>query len=215
MNIIYSKKTCILRMLRFVIITFLGLLLVITPCIIYFTSSAVESDAGWATRVTSVLTPLVLLIALWIEDRKGEMGLWNLSGKLHLKYIFLSLLLGLGWQVLYYFMNGAQPLAPKESSNLLMQSFLFVGIMVLAPVAEELLFRKWLITMMNRANFSKYAIVLTSAVLFFLCHSVETVPRFDTLIVSIPLCLLYFKTNDVRYAIIAHTVNNLIAFILF
>jgi len=82
---------------------------------------------------------------------------------------------------------------------------------ILGPIAEELLFRKWVVEMMKRAQAKSIFIVSVSAVLFFLLYVSQDNLRIDTLIMGAVLCVFYLKTNDIRYCIIVHSIANLIA----
>ena len=80
---------------------------------------------------------------------------------------------------------------------------------LLGPFAEEMLFRKWLVSMMERGGFNTIFIIVCSSVLFFCAHLGDSFLRVDTLVFAIPLCYLFIRYHDVRYCFIAHAVCNL------
>ena len=79
-----------------------------------------------------------------------------------MKVVFISILLGLLWQLAIYLIcrlsNTAYPHPATELSPLLI-SIASTGL--LGPFAEEMLFRKWLVSMMESLSrtFQEYAMV--------------------------------------------------------
>ena len=81
---------------------------------------------------------------------------------------------------------------------------------IIGPIAEELFLRKWYISVMERASFSKIAIVVSNTLIFYAAHVGTGVWRLDTLIMAVILCLMYMRTRDVRYCVITHVTCNLL-----
>lgn len=86
----------------------------------------------------------------------------------------------------------------------------FITLVVIAPVAEEILFRGYLYGKLKKRTVRWVAILLTSA-LFGLAHGQWNV-AVDTFILSIVLCLLRDMTGSLWPAIILHMIKNGIAY---
>lgn len=86
------------------------------------------------------------------------------------------------------------------------------GVLVVAPVVEELLFRKWMISYLERNNFNVFIIIIVSSTLFFMGHIdwTRNIFRFDTFVFAVILCCIYLKYHDVRPCMFVHFVNNLV-----
>ncbi|WP_373283184.1 CPBP family intramembrane glutamic endopeptidase [Flavobacterium suaedae] len=87
-----------------------------------------------------------------------------------------------------------------------------VRIFIITPILEELVFRKLILSYLN----SKYgffsSVVITSA-LFSISHlDINNILIFFT--GSIFLCLIYLKTNNIKYSIALHIWINLLTLIL-
>ncbi len=136
----------------------------------------------------------------------------------NVKNVLIALLLGVavfGMNYTNTFFNGSH-----ENDNTLLG---FLKGVMFAPILEELYFRLWMTKYMSRHGIGTKAICLISSVLFWLGHihilesnvfgslglSVANW-RIDTLFVAILLFVLYKKTNDIRYSIIAHSLANLL-----
>lgn len=83
---------------------------------------------------------------------------------------------------------------------------------LLAPVVEEMFYRKWMISYLERSKVKPAIILILSSFLFFFAHTNWTNMsfRFDTLIFGIVLFYIYTKYRDVRCCILVHSLNNLI-----
>lgn len=88
----------------------------------------------------------------------------------------------------------------------------FITLVIVAPVAEEILFRGYLYGKLKKYTFRWVAIILTSA-LFGLAHGQWNV-AVDTFILSIALCLLRDLTGSLWPAIILHMIKNGLAYYL-
>ncbi|MFP3903399.1 MAG: CPBP family intramembrane glutamic endopeptidase [Armatimonadota bacterium] len=81
---------------------------------------------------------------------------------------------------------------------------------VVAPIAEELLFRGYLYPAL-RENMSKFAAVAISAMLFGLLH-MNPVAIVPIVIIGIVLAILYETTHSVVPGVVCHALNNTIVF---
>ena len=169
------------------------------------------------TRTTldigNLLWPLAIFAVLLYEDKKEKLGIWcNPSLGVNLKTVVLSLALGLLWQLIILLLTSlfdapnTDPLEAYTLATLILHIFSFS---IIGPIAEELFLRKWYISMMERASFSKTAIVVSNALIFYVAHVGTGVWRFDTLMMAVILCLMYMRTRDVRYCVITHVTCNL------
>lgn len=83
--------------------------------------------------------------------------------------------------------------------------------LAVAALAEELLFREYLITRMRALGWSFWKITLLSAVLFSLCHQPETWSLFGKrLVLGFLFAWLYYKTDDLALCVAAHWTYNFI-----
>lgn len=211
MKIIDSKTKYAGKIAAFLVICLVGSILVSAPFISYF----LKSDSNETTPIydlTAIAYYAFILIALIVENKIEKLNLWKLWQKtLQTKVTILSVILGLIWQLSIFLIcllsNSTYPHATFTELSSILISIFSIGL--LGPFAEEMLFRKWLISMMEKGGFKPIIIVLCSSILFFCCHLGDSFLRIDTLIFAIPLCYLYIKYHDVRYCIIIHWTCNL------
>lgn len=104
-----------------------------------------------------------------------------------------------------------------RSSELIMT---FVSLVILPPIAEELLFRGFLFSSLRAKYRLRYSIIFTS-VLFGIAHlqfgagaPLLWVAAIDTFVLSCYLCILREKTGGVTAPIILHGVKNFTAFMI-
>lgn len=107
----------------------------------------------------------------------------------------------------YFSGTDLEPFEFSQSSNL---SVLYRGISVLiiAPIFEELFFRKFLF----REVLKKHSLtlsILVSSICFSLIHLPSYRNLLPTFIFGIIACLIYNKTNNIFYTIILHFLTNL------
>lgn len=86
----------------------------------------------------------------------------------------------------------------------------FITLVVIAPIAEEVLFRGFLYGKLKRVTWRWLAIILTSA-LFGALHGQWNV-AVDTFVLSVAMCLLRDMTGSLWPAIIIHMIKNGIAY---
>lgn len=209
----YNKTNCLCRITVFLIICLLGSILVSAPLIGLFInrgSNAVTFKS--APDMMVMACSAFLLAALAVENKIEKLDLWAIGRSgLQIKVVFISVLLGLLWQLSIYlicqFSKAAYPHPATTELSPLLISVVATGL--LGPFTEEMLFRKWLVSMMERSRFKPIIIILCSSVLFFCAHLGDSFLRVDTFIFAIPLCYLFIRYHDVRYCFIAHAVCNL------
>ncbi len=213
----YSKAKCAGRLTIFLVVCLVGTVLVAAPFM-----GLLLNDDGDATAsqlmpdLMAMAYSAFLLAALAVENKIEKLDLWTLGRSgLRMKVVFISILLGLLWQLAIYLIcqlsNTTYPHPVTELSPLLI-SIASTGL--LGPFAEEMLFRKWLVSMMERGGFNTIVIIVCSSVLFFCAHLGDSFLRVDTLVFAIPLCYLFLRYHDVKYCFIAHAVCNLAGIVL-
>ena len=115
--------------------------------------------------------------------------------------------------------NQAQDLGLNDRYNATQLVFIFICLAVLAPVAEELLFRGLIYSSLKKALPSWGAVVLTSG-LFAAGHLAEGgasgplyIAAIDTFVLSLVLIYLREKTGRIWASIGLHSLKNIIAFV--
>lgn len=95
----------------------------------------------------------------------------------------------------------------------------FISLVVLPPIAEEIMFRGFLFTSLRRKFRLRFAIILTS-ILFGIAHlqfgsgaPLLWVAGLDTFVLSCVLCMLREKTGSLWASITLHALKNGIAFV--
>lgn len=96
--------------------------------------------------------------------------------------------------------------------------WVFLTLVVLPPIAEEILFRGFLYRMLKSVTAKRIAIISTS-VLFAVAHleflsgeSLNWIAAVDTFVLSLFLIRLYDKTDNLWSSILLHALKNSIAF---
>ena len=181
----------------------------IIPVVIYL----IVSNYNYYAEAMFVHQIILVFFLYWLFHRtRVSLEFENTN----VKNVLIALLLGVvvfGMSYTNTLFNGS------HENNITLLGFL-KGVMF-APILEELYFRLWMTKYMSRHGIGTKAICLISSVLFWLGHIQESNVfgslglsvancRIDTLFVAILLFVLYKKTNDIRYSIIAHSLANLL-----
>ena len=87
---------------------------------------------------------------------------------------------------------------------------LFISVVILAPIVEEIVFRGIFFNLLNRKRSTLFAMIVSSLI-FGLLHAQTMVP---TAVIGFVLCFIYHRTGSLLLVIAGHMVNNLIAFSL-
>ncbi len=97
--------------------------------------------------------------------------------------------------------------------------YVFASLVILPPIAEEIMFRGFLFTSLRQKFRTRYAVILTS-VLFGIAHlqfgsgaPLLWVAALDTFTLSVMLCILRAKTGSLWSSIMLHALKNGIAFL--
>lgn len=116
------------------------------------------------------------------------------------------------WLVPALNLEQAQDVGFKELTDATGLIAAFVALVVLAPIAEELIFRGYLFGTLRRISGLVVAIVVTS-ILFGVVHGQWNV-GIDVAILSAFLCLLRVHTDSVWSGIFLHMTKNFLAYFL-
>lgn len=89
-------------------------------------------------------------------------------------------------------------------------SLLFLSVVILAPIVEEILFRGIFFNVLGKKHSTLFAMMMSSIV-FGVLHLETMVPTF---IIGLVICFIYQQTGSLLLAILAHFFNNLMAFVM-
>jgi membrane protease YdiL (CAAX protease family) len=87
---------------------------------------------------------------------------------------------------------------------------LFISIVLLAPVVEEIVFRGILFNLLNKKRGLVFSMIVSS-IFFGVLHAETMVP---TTVIGFVLCFIYQKTGSLKLSMAGHMFNNLVAFML-
>lgn len=177
---------------------------------------------SWILLISSIITILVLILIYKIKKRKIKEEL-QFNNTSVINYIYAFLLGGLCWlfnsSILTLisnlglleeqFTNMNNILSPLSAGSIVV-SFITVGIV--APIAEEYLFRGVLFNTLKK-RFSLAWTVVIQGFLFGLFHMNLIQGAYATLL-GIVYGYVTYKTRSIWPAIIMHIVNNSMSFIL-
>lgn len=215
-----SKTKTIEKVVFFLILCLIGSVLISAPFVMLTVSKNGNHETELISNLMILAYSTFILLALYFENKIEKLDLWSLSKcTLKAKAVIIAVVLGVLWQLVALLICKISGVASPffsihESALSLIFSTIAMGLF--GPFIEEMLFRKWLIDMMERGGFKPVVMIIVSSVLFFCMHLGDTFMRIDTLIFSIPITYIYIKYHDVRYCVIAHSVCNLTGiFILF
>jgi len=129
-------------------------------------------------------------------------------------YFFLSLALALVATTFVPAINlqEVQNLGINQPTSLIEYVMVFVMLVIVPPLLEELLFRGFLLGTLLRGFAWPVAAVVTS-LLFGVAHGQVNL-FLDTFALSLVLCYLRYKTGSLWAGVILHALKNLIAFVL-
>ena len=97
------------------------------------------------------------------------------------------------------------------ATNILDYVLIILSVVIIAPIVEELMYR--LILNNSLKQYGKKVSLIISSLIFGIvhCNFYQILPAMGA---GIILSIIYFKTNDIRYSIIVHMINNLTATLL-
>lgn len=191
-----------------------------------FSLSQLGSQAVVQTAFSAAVYGLAIIIAFgapYLFERKvtlETLGLkrlmsWVDIGLAPLTYIAYIIALLAALAVVTNFFPGyqgdqAQDIGFKGLTNQLGYVLAFVTLVVIAPIAEEILFRGYLYGKL-RAHVPIWASIIATSILFAAVHGQWNV-AIDTFVLSLFLCGLRELTGSVWAGILVHMIKNSIAF---
>jgi membrane protease YdiL (CAAX protease family) len=188
-----------------------------------------ESDSfqhyfGWSDIIITCI--IYYIVVYLIMKRKIQ---WSRVGSkvksLELKIVLLIVIIEIGLHFMERPMfdftrildkiNGLEPINYEYSNDSDFWILFYRGlpVLILAPIFEELLFRKIFFTSLLQ-RYSLKTSIIVSSVCFALIHLPSFRNLLPTFILGVLACLIYYKTKNILYPIFMHFVGNLIWFIL-
>lgn len=111
-----------------------------------------------------------------------------------------------------HFLN-PNPVGQGDDTSTITETIAFVlETTLMASVVEEMFYRKWMISYLERSKVKPALILFVTSFLFFLAHTNwgNMSFRFDTFIFGMVQYYIYTKHRDVRCCIFVHSINNLL-----
>jgi len=188
---------------------------------------AVTETSGYSIYYVQIFFYVLMFVGFYIwgltkRERKIMMVKGDEEKPLHLAFVpFLvgGLVTVLYVLVLQQFLPGLYESymeAAEQMQGISLQSdpielvLLFISIVILAPIVEEIVFRGIFFNLLNKKRSTLTAMILSSLVFGFL-HAETMVP---TAVIGFVLCFIYHRTGSLLLVMAGHMVNNLIAFSL-
>ena len=166
---------------------------------------------------TIIYSPLLIILLIVNKYKFNHLGNNN---KISFKLLIISVIAIVAFRIIedpFFRLNN---ILLKEEINIpVSYSFnlkqlvgYFLGIVILAPIVEELFFRKYMIDKLVKKN---YVIATILPSLFFAGMHIKFPNIFLSFVMGLILSLMYLKYRDVRYTIIFHSGYNLLWLLLF
>jgi len=179
---------------------------VISAIIYIITLTIVIGVPWWVKKYPTTAKELGLSVPLQLSHM-----LWAPIG--FVAYVLLSYIVtAIGMLTPFYQKVSVQDVGFANLSHNYEYLLAFVTLVILAPVAEEVLFRGYLLGKL-RKNVSLWISILLTSIVFAVVHFNFNV-GVDVFALSIVLCVLRVKTNSVWPSILLHMLKNGLAFYL-
>lgn len=216
-----------------VLVAFVASQLIVGGVLWLLNASGLElAQLGSLAVVQTLISAIVYAVALaitfgvpYIWGRRvtlqtlglGRLMSWTDVGLAPLAYIVYALILFAVLTVVMQLFpvfqaDQAQDIGFKSLTNQLGYILAFTTLVVVAPIAEEILFRGYLYGKL-RYHVPMWAAVIATSALFALVHGQWNV-AVDTFVLSVILCGLRELTGSVWSGILVHMIKNAIAFYL-
>lgn len=213
---------------RFILYFILSLVLSVVLTVPFIAGSAAAfANPALIVFLSSLGLYLGILLLIWglgltREDRRRISRPAPARSQRHPLFVIAPFLLSLPINILYvlflerFFPNflermmeaGNLPtnfLGSPDPVSLLM---LFLAVVIMAPVVEEIAFRGVFYNLLNKAM-PLWAAALISSIVFGLLHGTTFL---QTAVIGFVLAFIYQVTGDLKMAILGHALNNAIAF---
>lgn len=174
---------------------------------------------GYSFTLCNHVGRLVFLIPfLYILFKKTNINIvssetaYKSSGFPWLRLLCIGIALAIMALVYYNLFNPNPSVQEKTNETVVEMIVGVISLILLSPITEELLFRKWMISYLERANIKPVYILAITSFLFFIPHTnfLAGYFRFDILLFGAVEYCIYRKYRDVRYCMFVHCINNLI-----
>ncbi|MEN2666265.1 CPBP family intramembrane glutamic endopeptidase [Listeria aquatica] len=214
----------IIFLVLYFILEFVGEILAMIPPIIQGLNADKSLDSiinglqmNWYMNLTQAFALIILLFLLQISNMK-LFSFRAFSRKTWLSFIVISLgtlVISNLLEILITYLNPSFNTANQAGIEDMVSSasplVVFVAVVILAPIAEEVVFRG----LIMKIIFRKYPKIgfLVSALLFTFAHIPTDILSFLLyFVMAVGLCLVYYRTKRIEASILLHFINNLIGY---
>lgn len=186
-------------------------------------STLFKEESTLANSTLYTVGSLVVLIITLLFLRVNKLSISNFFGKLDLRQILLIPLYYLGYVVLSNLAKLAVGLIPGvdvnqkqdlglESGDPLKLALIFIALVIIPPISEEVLYRGLLYRSFKRTFGKVFSAIIISA-LFGAAHGQWNVAA-DTFVLSLVMIYLLEKNNSLWSSIALHFFKNAVAVLL-
>lgn len=213
----------ILNVLKINLIAFV-ITLLISITTVFLNEGNTDLSLSMAITIQTIAFILsIILINKKYFNKESIRNIFDFNKKIKMKTLVYSFLLPIVLIVLEIIFSSL--FRVKDNSNttdLIVNNksiLIFIYAIIIAPVVEEIFFRKFTFKIMNNEN--KYFYMILSSLMFAIWHIQVTKNIYQDLYVFFVIFLLsnfygfiYERYRDVRYCIITHSVFNAISLII-
>jgi membrane protease YdiL (CAAX protease family) len=112
-------------------------------------------------------------------------------------------------RLIEYFQNSSfEPYTRSYNESNLKYAYSLISALIIAPIFEELFFRKFIFSKLKEKYNLNISIIISS-ICFAIIHFETISNLFPSFIFGIISCLIFFKTKKISYSILLHFFNNL------
>ena len=224
----FTKLSLFKFILLFLLSIVVGVILVIPYGFLTMTMPPFAASEALLVFLSSFGLYLGVMVFIWWwsltrEDRRLIMKPAPARSSRHIGFVLAPFLLGLPVNILYVLL--LERLAPDflermlDAGNLpenflaspdpVSLILLFLAVVVMAPIVEEIAFRGVLYNLLNLTMPLWLSAVISSAI-FGLLHGTTFL---QTAVIGFVLAFVYQVTGDLKMAMLGHAVNNFLAFL--
>lgn len=165
-----------------------------------------------------ILMALVTLPVLYLATQKltfnQRISFFALANKFDPKEFYPWLVITLVFLSFWWAVNSIFDIEPPDLMLNIMQTTEYIWLLVLsicivAPIFEELVFRGFIFARLQRSVLGKSGALILTSLIFTLIHSqYQGIELFALFTFAILLGLIRIKTNNIKYCILIHALNN-------
>lgn len=169
---------------------------------------------GMASNIMTLILLAFILpyTRIYIEEEKQK------DFRVNIKIFFLSFLLILCFRILidpllqsFYLENHFSQDSEVRGSGMYW-ILLILSSLVISPIFEELLFRRYLFSILNRKNNLIFSVLVSSAC-YSIIHISDSLQIVITFLLGVLLSYVFFKTKRIEIVIFMHFIFNLFWFL--